>query len=276
MSRRVLYDASAGGGGGGGETQHRTFSALAAALGSGADDDKATLYGPAKDAGMWRRTSTGVYVLESPLRPQYLDGSELANGSDVEAFNGAANPTWATPGASGGMLLDGSGARILTCLGALDPASFSVQLRGVVSSIANVANNAIMIGAFNQSRSKAFFGGAAYSGSAWYRKYAEMSTSPTIGISGSSLSALDVALVQDDEFVATLSWAATDAASNTGSYFASFWRGDETPTSVQSPSSAGTSSVYASATDHEIAIFCNGAGMGIRITEIRVAVTPKF
>lgn len=273
--------------GGGGETQYTTFADLSAALLAGEVGDKATLYGASSNwIGTWVKTGASALQIIGPLRLWASDGgAEFAvgadgDGDDIETFNSASAPTWGAAGAStGGLITDGSGAILLPCLGSFDPAQLTIIARGVATTINTTSGHGFAIGSFSNTRSKAFLGGFFCNGTTHHRKYAQMSTSPTFVVGGSSLSALDVDLTALDDFAVGSGWLATDRASNFASYWAGGWRGDEVGTSSQQPASAGTSSLLTGATDHEIGLYhtdAGGSAVAVRWTEIHVCCVTTF
>lgn len=260
--------------------QFKTFDRLETELLNAAIGSTATLWGPTDWVGTWRKVGASALRMEGLLRLWAADADTFTigtdgSGSNIERFDTADAPTWETPdSSSGGLVLNGSGAIILPCLGEFTANSLMLAARTVPTLTTVVNDSGWGIAAMALSRTKALGGAAAYSTSAWYRRYVLMNTAPTITFGGGATANTDMpGMASSDEVLLHYFAATGHGDTNYGSFSAGSYRGDESPSSIGQHVGANTTSTISGATDQEVALHAaNGAGgdISIRFHEIFV------
>ena len=213
----------------------RTFAALSAyLLGAGVSVGwRATLFGPSERIGTWEKVSASALRLAS----SWLDLSEftvgaLGSGADLEHLGSA--PTWATPGASGGLILSESGV-LLPCLGVYPGAAArSVWARGVLTIGDSQDDQEISAGTAVDSRGDSLHGGLRRASGTGYSSWGVGDpSSPSMG--GSTTAPYSRSFADSDEVLIGAATLVTDVTSGRGGYLVGGYAGgtgDSTLTSV--------------------------------------------
>jgi hypothetical protein len=262
----------------------RTFAALSAALlrAGVAVGTRAALWGPALIVGWWRRAGASTVALDSELDLTAADAIALPSGAPGSGapiiYLGGSDPvTWGTPGASGGLILDGTGPIALPCVGQLVGAgaiSISALCWPTVTTAAD--GQAVLAGTTAAARTNGIRGGARHFSGAWYGAWSVGAPpTPTTGGTATAEYARSIATGRELELI--MSQVPCDSTNQRAAYALGAYTGDETGTSDLQQGSTGSTSAMVSAVDHEVVLdVVAGSGeLSARFTSISVLNRPR-
>ena len=204
----------------------RTFAALSASLGATAVGTRAALWGPVDKCGWWRSEGGGDVRIDSDVDLTVLDGSETSD-TDIVQLGFASAPTWGTPGASGGLIMDGSGSLSLPFLGDLPSQMHTFAALCEPTLTAEDDGQALAFGRWRLGAGTdlCFLGGIRRVVGVWTRSFAfDLNATPIYA--GITTAPHQEPIVTGDEVLLGISQLITDSVSNRGAYWAGSYRGD--------------------------------------------------
>lgn len=170
-----------------GPLRFQTFEQLEAFLDAAPAGTSAELVSSAGIAGAWRKLASGVlYCFEIYL--QYLAAGALREGTDI-VTHGSASIDWATPGASGGLLISSAGSVSLPCMGEIDgQPSWSMRMRAHWTIDTPTNGQRALCGSYSATAGTILTGGAIrHTNGVWYVGIANGApTSPTPVVTASA------------------------------------------------------------------------------------------
>jgi hypothetical protein len=262
MGLKIIFGGVTGGAEGVLAEKFRTFSALSTALGAEDAGVRAALWGPSDRCGWWRSLGGGDIIVDSPLDLHVLDGSELS-GSDVVPIGAANAPTWATPGANGGMIMDYSGGVTLPFLGDLPSQMRSLHALAYPTFAAVATLQTIFLGTYRTIISdQCMMGGYRRNTlTHWYRATAiGPITAPVFGTGPSQ-----EPLTSGSEVVIGMAALTTDSASNRGGYVMGGYAGDHSPSINTAPVGGSYSGLFTAAPLHRALLHVTGVSGEISV-----------
>lgn len=250
----------------------RTFAALDAALGVTVAGTRAALWGPVDKCGWWRSEGGGDVRIDSDVDLSVLDGSETS-GTDIVQLGSANAPTWGTPGASGGMIMDGSGSLSLVFLGELPSQLLGIGALGIPTLTAEVNGMAFSVGSWrlNAASDVCFLGGIRRITGFWARTFAfDLNSAPIYG--GAITAAYREPITTGNEVMCARASIITNSPSNAAGSITGSYRGDSAGAPVNQQASATTSGPATAAVRHRtmLNVRDNGGTMSVRWTKLFV------